>query len=83
MAPQIDSAVLVVSVVATFFATFFAALLLFRAATPEPANPIGAGDPMNVAPAPVSAGPPDPPAESMVKSRLEQLGVKCAEGANC
>ena len=83
MAPQIDRTVLVVSVLATFFATFFAALLLFRVATPELADPIGAGDPANVAPAPVSAAPPDPPAESMVRIRLEQLGVKCAEGANC
>jgi hypothetical protein len=83
MAPQIDRAVLVVSVLATFFATFFAALLLFRVVTPELADPVGAGDQTNVAPAPVSASPPDTPPESMVRSRLEQLGVKCAEGADC
>jgi hypothetical protein len=75
MARQIDSAVLIVSVLATFFATFFAALLIFRATTPEPADPIAASNP----PASVSAGPPNPP----VQSRLEQLGVKCAEGADC
>ena len=79
MARQIDSTVLIVSVLASFFATFFVALLIFRAATPEPADPIAASEP----PAPVSAGPPNPPAESMVRSRLEQLGVKCAEDADC
>ena len=83
MARKIDSAVLIVSVLATFFATFFAALLWLRTATPEPAVPVAAVDPTNVAPAPVGAGPPDPPAESTMKSRLEQLGVKCAEGADC
>ena len=79
MARQIDSAVLIVSVLASFFATLFVALLIFRAATPEPADPIAAISP----PESVSAGPPDPLPESMVQSRLEQLGVKCAEGADC
>jgi hypothetical protein len=79
MARQIDSTVLIVSVLASFFATFFVALLIFQTATPEPADPIAASEP----PASVSAGPPDPPAESRVRSRLEQLGVKCAEGADC
>jgi hypothetical protein len=83
MARQIDSAVLIVSVLATFFATLFAALLIFRAAAPEPADPVVARDPENVDATPVGAGPPDPPTESMVRSRLEQLGVKCAEGVDC
>ncbi len=80
MARKIDSAVLIVSVLATFFATFFATLLWFRA---EPAEPVAAVDSTNVAPAAVGAGPPDPPVESTVRARLEQLGVKCAEGADC
>ncbi len=90
MAYRIDSPVFVVSTLAAFFATFFAALLLLQrpAAEPEPqllADPTGNPS--------VDAGPPelqsDPVPESKIdaqhqlQKQLEELGLRCAEGVNC
>jgi hypothetical protein len=87
VAYRIDSPVLVISALAAFFATFFATLLLIQKREPEP-------EPQSLAdPPPVDAGPsgqPSPPAaESQTDARrqlqrqLEELGVRCAEGADC
>jgi hypothetical protein len=95
MSKRLDGAVLVVASLAAFFATFFGVLLMLRgepAATPTFAT----ADPPHVSAAPpvipdVSRAVSEamsPPVASRASARhalaaLEQLGVTCAEGADC
>jgi hypothetical protein len=91
-APKIDTPVLIVSMLTLFFASLFATLLLLRPETSDPIELAPISAPPVDAP-PVSAPPPEPvwqgepkPAPTIdpaLRAQLEQLGVKCAEGANC
>jgi len=96
---KVDTPVLVVSVLTAFFATLFATLLLLRPEASDPtASMIPAGSQSaqsapRVNTPPVNAPPPDPISKAEPKPeqepnprlqiQLEQLGIKCAEGANC
>ena len=90
MAYRIDSPVLVVSALAAFFATFFAALLLLQRPAAETEPLLLADSPRDLS---VGAGPPglpsDPVPESQIdaqrrlQKQLEELGLRCAEGVNC
>ena len=94
----IDLPALVVSALTIFSATLFTALLLTRPEPTEPGEPLW-GNPRSVeAPPPagvprVAAPPPeldpkfepksDPIVSPTLRAELEQLGVSCAEGADC
>jgi hypothetical protein len=95
---KIDLPALVVSALTVCFATLFIALLLTRPEAGEPGAPMGGGAGSVQAPPPatvpqVAAPPPELGARSERKSdsvlspalraELEQLGIECAEGANC
>jgi hypothetical protein len=120
---KIDTPVLVVSALTTFFATLFATLLALRPEPGDPTEPMRAGSrfthsaprvntppvsaqpidappvsaPLISAPA-ISAPPPsvpqsepipraepkpEPEPNPTLQTQLKELGIKCAEGANC
>jgi hypothetical protein len=96
--PKIDTPVLVVSMLTAFFATIFATLLLLRPESSDPTESMPAGSQSTqsaprVDTPPVNAPPPEPIPKAEPKperepkptlqTQLEQLGIKCAEGANC
>jgi len=85
-------------VLTVFFATLFATLLLMRPESDDPrASTRGISSPVQAPPPvelpPVDAPPPgldsksepkpDPIVSPTLRAQLEQLGVKCAEGAKC
>ena len=90
MAHQVDSAVLIVSALGAFFATFFAVLLLLQPEQPVPARselaktsaeplpPVAAAPPVEEIPTAPVVRSPDPALEL-----LGHLGVRCADTANC
>jgi len=90
---KIDTPVLVVSLLTAFFATLFATLLFLRPESGVPAVPVSVDSQSARMAPPVSARPPDIPSreetngesklEPTLRARLEELGVICAEGANC
>jgi len=99
MSKRFDGAVLVVSSLAAFFATFFVVLLMLRdepgPTSPNPASGspavVETTPPVSAAP-PAVVAPPAPstrafPTEDSVRREalelLEELGVACAEGADC
>jgi len=97
-AGKIDLPALIVSALTVCFATLFIALLLTRPESREPEEPAWEVSGALQAPAPVGvpqvAAPPpgldansEPKSDSTIspelRAELEQLGVKCAEGANC
>jgi len=87
---KIDVPVLVVATLTAFFGILFTTLLLLRSgASRLGASPSTAA--VSAAP-PVSAPPPREPVVSdepesilspTLRNQLEQLGIKCAEGAHC
>jgi hypothetical protein len=95
---KIDLPVLVISALTVFFASLFATQLLMRPESADPRESMrgisgSVQTPPPVELPPVDAPPPElnsrfePKPEPIVnptlRTQLEQLGVKCAEGANC
>jgi len=82
---------MVVAALTAFFATVFATLLLLRPESDDPKSPMRAAS-LRTAP-PVGAPPPEPATRNepapepklnpTLRAELEQLGIKCAEGADC
>ncbi len=95
---KIDTPALVVLALTLFFATLFATLLVLRPEASDPTESMLAGSqstqsaprvdtpPVN-APPPEPSGraepKPEPEPDPTLQTQLEQLGIKCAEGANC
>jgi hypothetical protein len=95
---KVDLPVLVVSALTVFFATVFVTLLLMRPESSDSRESMRGSLGSVEAPPPVELPPvdapppeldlrfepkPDPIVSPTLRAQLEQLGVKCAEGANC
>jgi hypothetical protein len=95
---RLDLPGLVVSALTVFFATAFVTLLLMRAGSGDSRESmrgsLDSAQPPRPAELPrVDAPPleldssfepnPDPVVSPALRAQLEQLGIKCAEGANC
>jgi hypothetical protein len=95
---KIDLPVLVVSALTVFFATVFVTLLLMRPESSDSRESMRGSLGSVQAPPPVELPPVDPPPPELdlsfepksdpivspaLREQLEQLGINCAEGANC
>jgi len=94
----IDLPVVVVSALTVFFATVFVTLLLIRPESADTRESMRGSLGSVQAPPPIELPPvdapppeldlsfepkPDPIVSPALRAQLEQLGIQCAEGANC
>jgi hypothetical protein len=87
---KIDVPVLVVATLTAFFGILFTTLLLLHSGASHlgapPSTAVVSAAPPVSAPTPrkpVLRDEPEPILNPTLRSQLEQLGIKCAEGAHC